>query len=213
MADQRRYDAIAFDWGGVMTRGTFDSSAVVALAELIGTTAAELRATYLHLMEGFEIGEFDMAGFHARFGAATGTTTPLEAFRSTFLGAVKERPAMYALIGSLPEGLAVGVLSNNVPELCDAVRDDPRLARVDTFVFSNEIGVRKPQPEAFDALTEALGVAPERTVFVDDNRDNIAACEELRFTGLLIDTPAAFAQRWRAALPSLPLPPRFADDD
>lgn len=211
-ADPSHLAAIAFDWGGVMTRGTFDSSAVVALAGLVHTTPAALQATYLELMEDFEVGAFDMTGFHARFDAATGVSTSLDAFRSTFLGAVKERPAMYALIGSLPAGFRVGVLSNNVPELCDLVRDDPRLSRVDTFVFSNEIGVRKPRREAFAALTEALGTPPELTVFVDDNDDNIAACQALGFTGLLIDSPAAFAERWRATLPHIPLPPGFADD-
>lgn len=207
-----RYEAIAFDWGGVMTRGTFDSSAVVALAGLIGTTAEQLQGTYLDLMEEFEVGAFDLAEFHRRFVAATGAETALDEFRATFLGAVKERPAMYSLIGSLPVGLRVGVLSNNVPELCDVVRDDPRLSRVDAFVFSNEIGVRKPRREAFDALTEALGTPPERTVFVDDNRDNIAACDALGFTGLLIDSPAGFAERWRMALPNILLPQGFADD-
>lgn len=211
LASSRAYEAIAFDWGGVMTRGTFDSSAVVALARLVGIASADLHSTYLRLMAGFEVGEYDMAGFHARFGAATGTSTSLDLFRATFLGAVKERPAMYALIGTLPASLKVGVLSNNVPELCDLVRDDPRLGRVDAFVFSNEIGVRKPRREAFDALTAALGTPPEFTVFVDDNHDNIAACQALGFTGLLIDTSAAFARRWRTALPALPLPPGFAE--
>lgn len=78
-------------------------------------------------------------------------------------------------------------------------------------MFSNEIGVRKPAPEAFAALTEALGVAPERTVFIDDNADNIAACEALGFTGLLLDEPRAFSARWRAALPELPLPASFEE--
>ena len=209
----REFDAIAFDWGGVMTRGTFDSSAVVALARLIGAEPTTLEPVYLRLMEGFEVGEFDMDGFHARFGAATGSAAPLDEFRATFLGAVNERPAMYDLIGSLPTRYTVGVLSNNVPELCDTVRADPRLARVETFVFSNEIGVRKPHSAAFEALTLALDTPPERTVFVDDNRDNVTASEALGFTGLLIDTLRAFAARWRAALPDVPLPAGFGDDE
>lgn len=207
------YDAIAFDWGGVMTRGTFDSSAVVALADLIDMRPEDLERTYLSVMEGFEVGEYDMAGFHTRFSAATRSTSDLDAFRATFLGAVRERPAMYQLIASLPARYTVGVLSNNVPELCDTVREDPRLARVETFVFSNEIGVRKPQTAAFEALTLALDTPPERTVFVDDNRENIAACTALGFTGVLIDTPGAFAARWRAVLPDVPLPNGFSDDE
>jgi FMN phosphatase YigB (HAD superfamily) len=60
------------------------------------------------------------------------------------------------------------MLSNNVPVLCDRVRDDPRTARIERFVFSNEIGVRKPDPAAFMALAEALQLAPHEIVFVDD---------------------------------------------
>lgn len=207
------FDAIAFDWGGVMTRGTFDSSAIVALAGLLGTRAEDLEGAYLRVMEGFEVGEFDMEGFHARLGTATGTTSDLDEFRAAFLGAVRERPAMYRLIASLPDRYTVGVLSNNVPELCDTVRDDPRLTRVEAFVFSNEIGVRKPHTAAFEALSRALGTPPERTVFVDDNRDNIAACTALGFTGLLIDTPTAFAARWRTALPDVALPEGFDEHE
>ena len=66
---------------------------------------------------------------------------------------------------------------------------------------------------AFEALSRALGTPPERTVFVDDNRDNIAACAALGFTGLLIDTPTAFAARWRSALPDVPLPEGFDDHE
>lgn len=206
------YQALAFDWGGVMTRGTFDSSAVTALARLLGINREELEPIYLGLMEGFEVGEHDMAGFHSRLSAATGSAATLTEFRSAFLGAVNERPAFYQLIASLPAGLRVGVLSNNVPELCDLVRTDPRLARVDTFVFSNEIGVRKPDAAAFAALSAALDTPPEATVFVDDNQDNIAACRALGFTGLLVDTPSAFAARWNATLPDILLPADFVTD-
>ena len=73
------------------------------------------------------------------------------------------------------------------------------------FVFSNEIGVRKPDPAAFTSLTEVLGVPPEATAFVDDSRDNIEACERLGFTGIQITGFEAFKDRWNAVLPELPL--------
>jgi putative hydrolase of the HAD superfamily len=202
--------AIAFDWGGVFTEGTFDSSAVKALAGLHDVPVAQVEGPYLELMATFEDGAFDLSGVQRRFEGRTGLTTDEATFRQAFLGAVRWRPAMLTLLASIPDAYTVGVLSNNVPTLCDLVRDDPRMQRVETFVFSNEIGVRKPHRQAFDALTEALGVASEETVFIDDNARNIAACEELGFTGLLVDTVPAFGERWRRALPELPLPPGFA---
>lgn len=203
---KRSFDAIAFDWGGIFTVGTFDGTAAGNLSRATGLERQYLEPIYLRLMADFEVGAFRMPGFHQRFCEATGTSLSLDEFRRVFLGSVHERAAMFDLIKAIPEGYTVGMLSNNSPELCDLVRDDPRNARFDSFVFSNEIGVRKPAAAAFAALTEALGVPPSRTVFIDDNADNIAACEALGFTGLLLDEPRAFAARWRAALPELPLP-------
>lgn len=198
--------AVVFDWGGVFTEGTFDSSAHARLAELHGLEPADVLPHYLRLMEPFEVGEHGLEEFHRRFQAAVGRTSDLAAFRATFLGAVRERASMYELLASLPPDLTVGMLSNNVPELCDLVRDDPRMRRMNAFVFSNEIGVRKPARGAFDALCAALGLPPETIAFVDDNADNVAACQALGFVGLLLDDLPSFAARWRAALPHLPLP-------
>lgn len=202
--------AIAFDWGGVFTEGTFDSSAIVALAELHGVPAAQVEKPYLTIMGAFEDGAFGLPEFQRRFAEATGLHADAGAFAGAFLGAVRWRTPMLELLASIPEPYNVGVLSNNVPSLCDLVRDDPRMQRVERWVFSNEIGVRKPKRAAFDALTEALGLPPEQTVFIDDNAANIAACQDLGFTGLLVDDLAAFAARWQHTLPDLPLPPGFA---
>ena len=195
--------AIAFDWGGVFTQGTFDARAVRALAALMGLSEDDVAAAYYPLMERFEVGAFDLPAFHERLTRELGAQVDLAPFRSAFLDAPLERPAMYQLLAGVPERYAVAMLSNNVPELCDRVRADPRMARVERFVFSNEIAARKPDAAAFAALTEALGLAPEATVFVDDNAGNIAACHALGFRGALLDTPAAFAERWRALLPEL----------
>ena len=202
--------AIAFDWGGVFTEGTFDSSAHARLAKLHGLPAATVEPHYLHLMEAFEVGAYDMAEFHRRFQAAVGGASSLPDFRAAFLGAVRERPAMYELLASLPDSIKTGMLSNNVPELCDLVRDDPRIRRMQAPVFSNEIGVRKPERAAFDALCEALDLPPDAIVFIDDNAANIAACNALGFEGLLIDDLPSFAARWRATLPQLALPQGLA---
>jgi len=199
--------AIAFDWGGVFTEGTFDSSATRAIARLAGVEAATLEPAYLELMADFEEGAFDLHGFHRRLSARLAVEMEEEAFRRAFLGAVVRREPMVALLRSIPERYVVGMLSNNVPVLCDLVRDSPEMDRVERFVFSNEIGVRKPDARAFDALTRALGVPPSDTVFIDDSERNIEACRALGFTGLLVDSLPAFAARWRQALPDLPLPP------
>lgn len=196
--------AIAFDWGGVFTEGTFDSSAIAALAERTGSPPDAIEGPYLEAMAAFEVGAFDMAEFHRRIVAATGSDLDEATVVATFLGAVRERTAMFAVLGSIPPEYTVGMLSNNVPVLCDRVRDDPRMQRIEHFVFSNEIGVRKPDPRAFAALTAELGVPPEQTVFIDDAEANIRAARELGFLGIHLADMAAFLAGWRALLPDVP---------
>ncbi|HEX7000232.1 MAG TPA: HAD family phosphatase [Trueperaceae bacterium] len=199
--------AVAFDWGGVFTRGTFDSSAVRALAGLVGMPVEELEPTYLDLMVDFEAGRHDLPGFHRRFSEATDTATQLDVFRRTFLGAVRERPETYALVAALPPGVRLGILSNNVAELCDAVRADPRLARFEAFLFSNELGVRKPDPAAYQALIDALGEEPGATVFVDDNPGNVDAASRFGLRAVLFDSH--FPERFARLFPGVALPGAF----
>lgn len=199
----RGVKGIAFDWGGVFTVGTFDGRAIERLAHLLELPVATVRTPYLELMELFEIGAFDLPTFQARLSAELGRDADADSFRGAFLDAAHERIATYALLPGIPDDYAVGVLSNNVPVLCDRVRDDARTARVERFVFSNEIGVRKPDPAAYMALSEALQLAPHEIVFVDDATRNVVAAQSLGFQALLLDAPATFAARWRATLPDL----------
>lgn len=199
----RGVKGVAFDWGGVFTVGTFDGRAIERLADLLELPAASVRGPYLELMELFEVGAFDLPTFQARLSATLGRDADETAFRAAFLDAPLERAATYALLPGIPDEYAVGMLSNNVPVLCDRVRDDARTARVEHFVFSNEIGVRKPDPAAYMALAEALQLAPHEIVFVDDAARNVVAAQALGFQTLLLDAPNTFAARWRATLPDL----------
>lgn len=198
--------AIAFDWGGIFTEGTFDSSAVRNLAAHAGVSETDIAETYFPLMAEFEAGAFSFETFTTRFLGESGVRLGAPEFRDVFLGSVRDRREMYSVLASIPAHYTVGMLSNNVEILCDSVRDDPRMARIEHFVFSNEIRVRKPDPAAFAALTEALEHPPEETVFVDDHRGNIEACEALGYRGLWLESYDGFSKNWKTLLPDLPLP-------
>ena len=115
------------------------------------------------------MGAFDFSEFHRQFVEGTSLDLSEDTFRKTFLCSVRERAPMFDVLNAIPQSYTVGMLSNNVPILCDTVRDDPRMSRFESFVFSNEIGARKPDAEAFAKLTEALERPPEETIFIDDN--------------------------------------------
>jgi putative hydrolase of the HAD superfamily len=55
--------------------------------------------------------------------------------------------------------------------------------RIDTAVFSSEVGKRKPHPEIFERALGALGVAPEETLFVGDRLyEDVRGAGELGMT-------------------------------
>ncbi len=73
--------------------------------------------------------------------------------------------------GLRERGIKVGVLSNTIwsREYHRGIFErDGVLDLVDADVYSSEIGHVKPHPEAFLAICRALGVAPERAVYVGD---------------------------------------------
>lgn len=197
---------IAFDWGGIFTVGTFDSDAVKNLAAIAAVDPQAVHRAYFPLLAEFETGAFDLGGFIDRFVEQTGSRVDEELLASTFLASGVERTEMFEILAGIPEQYTVGMLSNNVPALCDQVRNDLRMERIEKFVFSNEIGVRKPDPAAYQALQSAMGLPANETIFIDDNAANVAAASELGFRGILLDHMDSFRRQWNQLLPDLELP-------
>jgi putative hydrolase of the HAD superfamily len=68
-------------------------------------------------------------------------------------------------------GLKLGLVSNAFDPGWLLHRDLEQMGlaqRLDFSVFSSEVGMRKPHPAIFERALEALGVEPERALFVGD---------------------------------------------
>jgi putative hydrolase of the HAD superfamily len=93
-------------------------------------------------------------------------------------------------------GRRVGVLSNDAYAILgrEFFANRPEFAGLDAFVDAVDIGVRKPDPQAYILAAEALAVAPEQTVFLDDTPECIDGAREVGMVGILVDplarTPA-----------------------
>jgi putative hydrolase of the HAD superfamily len=80
-------------------------------------------------------------------------------------------PDAAEVLGALREqGVAVGVVSNIGWDLRPVFREHGLDRYVDTYVLSYEHGIRKPDPRLFAIACAALGVEPERTLMVGDDR-------------------------------------------
>lgn len=176
---------VAFDWGGVFTVGTFDGRSTQNLAERTGVPVEKVRESYFRHVRQLEVGAWTLPQFWEVMGQETGITLPYAEFEALYLGSIHDNLPMYTTLARLPRGVRVGLLSNNYPVVCDHLRRDPRFARFDALVFSNEIRQKKPHPDAFTALAEAMGVPAAQIAFVDDVEENIAAAQMAGFRGLL----------------------------
>ena len=65
-------------------------------------------------------------------------------------------------------GLRVGLCSNLAYEYGSTVRK--LLPGLDSYVFSYEVGVTKPNPLIYEKVCETLGVSPEDVLFVGDSK-------------------------------------------
>jgi HAD superfamily hydrolase (TIGR01509 family) len=82
-------------------------------------------------------------------------------------------------------GVRTGVLSNS---WWFPMYERPFYARAfDVQVISGKVGLRKPQREMFEHGLAALGVAPERVLFVDDFEENLPPAQELGMAVFLHD--------------------------
>ena len=87
------------------------------------------------------------------------------------------------------DGLRLGLVSNvsQLPELLHRDIKSFGIAQyLDGVAFSSEIGVRKPRPQIFEHVLDAVGVAPNGAVFVGDRLvDDIAGAQAVGMRAVL----------------------------
>jgi putative hydrolase of the HAD superfamily len=87
------------------------------------------------------------------------------------------------------EGLRLGVVSNvsQLPELLHRDIKNFGIGQyLDGVAFSSEIGVRKPRPQIFEHVLEAVGVKPAEAVFVGDRLvDDVAGAQAVGMRAIL----------------------------
>lgn len=65
--------------------------------------------------------------------------------------------------------------------------DRPEFADLDAFVDAADIGVRKPDPQAYLRAAGALSVAPEEIVFLDDTPEHVDGARRVGMAAILVD--------------------------
>ncbi|HEX5455834.1 MAG TPA: HAD-IA family hydrolase [Candidatus Saccharimonadales bacterium] len=106
-----------------------------------------------------------------------------------YLIAVEKIDATSGLIKWAAEHYRVGLFSNNMPGLIQALFDKGLLPDVgyDVIIDSSQTGYIKPEPEIYQLAAEKTGLKSESLLLVDDSRSNLMAAARLGWHVLWFD--------------------------
>jgi epoxide hydrolase-like predicted phosphatase len=194
------YRALLVDYGGVLT--TSISAAFAAFCVEFGVDPERFKAIVAEAYgsgssEGM-IARVERGTLPARefqrwlaFALSQGLQRPIEAkeMRARLFAQVRAEPRMrWAVRRARAAGRKTGLISNTwgpPPAFHRA-----QLERMfDAVVRSDEVGLRKPDPEIYLITAERLGVPPEACVFVDDMLANVEGARALGMAGILHKHP------------------------
>ena len=185
--------AVLFDLGGVLLDIDF-GRALAAWERHTRLPAPEMRALF-SFDEAFrrhETGHLDDDAYFAYLRERLELDCGLDAVRAGFdailLGEIGETvDLLQALRGRVPR---YAISNTNPSHVAEMERAFPGfLQRFDAVFTSHRIGHRKPQPEAFAHVLEAIGVPARETLLFDDLPANVDAARALGLQAVQVRGP------------------------
>ena len=170
-------DALLIDWGGVLTTSMLASFEAFGAREGCDPRTAfrddpEARGALIDL----ESGRIDIEGFERRLAPALGV--PADGLARRLTAEVRPDEEMRAAVKAFHDaGIRTALVSNSW-RADDYDLDD----HFDAIVLSQDLGIRKPDPEMYLVAARRLDVTPERCVFVDDLGGNLKPAKALGMT-------------------------------
>lgn len=177
-ASDSEIDVVFFDWGGVLT--DLPSIVIPKVMDEFGVKRTPSEERTDDAMERFhqlERGEITLAVYlDAARRANPGSERLWNPDDDAFVyPRLLPRPAVVASVAAVREaGYRTALLSNNVAEYWDSVLDTLDADQLfETTFNSAHVGHRKPESAMYEHALEAMGVAADRSLFLDDNTANI----------------------------------------
>jgi putative hydrolase of the HAD superfamily len=186
------FDVILFDVGGVLLTNGWDHAERAALVEQFHLDRAALEAHHAKAFEPWERGEITLDEYLDAAVFYEPRSFSHEEFFNAICAQSKELPD--SAICTLKELAAsdkciVGALNNEARETHEFRMEKFGLRKYLKFTFTScYMGLRKPDPNIYRRALGILGMPAERSLFIDDRLENVAAAaavgmKAIRFTG------------------------------
>ena len=173
---------VIFDFGGVVTSSPFEAfNRMEAARGLPHNLVRTINATNPddNAWARFERAEITAAQFDSAFAAealAAGAQLDGRDVIACLSGDVRMR-VIAAMDELLDRSFRLGCITNNVPagkgagmafNEAKAAQVADAMTRFEHIIESSKAGVRKPDPRIYQMMCDALGVAPDQCVYLDD---------------------------------------------
>ena len=193
--------AVIWDFGGVISSSPFEAFAAYEQAHGLPRDFLRTVNATTHLDNAwarFERSAIDLAQFDAAFAdesAALGHRVPGRDVIALLSGTI--RPQMVQALRVLRDRLKIGLITNNVAtpgEQNAHLTPDPKgrdavLPLFHHVIESAKLGMRKPDPQIYLLMCEALQVQPAHCVFLDDLGVNLKPARTLGMQTIKVDDP------------------------
>ena len=167
---------IYFDVNGCMVH--FYQRAFAKLAEATGAPSDIVETAFWHYNDQVCKGLITIDEFNTKLASRLGVDKVR--WQDFYLDNVEPIQEMQDTLKWASERYKVGLLTNIMPGLLDAMRRNDQLPNVhyDAVIDSSEVSAIKPEPEIFEIAQTRAGVPASAILLIDDSRVNLMAAEK-----------------------------------
>jgi len=186
------FDVILFDIGGVLLTNGWDHQERAAVVEQFRLDAAAFEEHHARAFEAWERGEISLDEYLDAVVFYEPRSFTHEEFFHAICAQSKALPdgAMCILKElAASDKCMIGALNNEARETHEFRVEEFGLRQYLRFTFTScYMGIRKPDPQIYRRALGILGKRAERSLFIDDRLENVAAAasvgmKAIRFTG------------------------------
>lgn len=191
---------VYFDINGCMVR--FFQRAFTAIAEKTGTSPDVVEDTFWRYNDAVCRGEMPVDDFNR----ALAEKLQVESidWREYYLDNIEIIPEAQEVLRWASEHFRVGLLSNIMPGLIDAMMERGILPKLDyqAVIDSSQVAAIKPEARIYEIATEKTGVPASDILLIDDARPNLMAAQSFGWHVLWFDDfrPEESVERIKRAL-------------
>ena len=202
----KTFDAVVFDYGGVMI--TSITNKFIPLAERAETSVEVIREIVMgplgvstnHPWHRAERGEIALGQIQKELepyadkysvklygdeietvysNTKSGLTTPYTIIK----------PMVQKAIEVQKRGFSIALLTNLFTEFYPTVKKELKEVKFDAWVASSEEGTRKPEAKIYEITEELLQISGEKILFLDDFEPNLIAAEKAGWSVIKVTNP------------------------